>query len=444
MLLNKTHLKRTIVLALPIVIGQIGQLMLGVADNIMIGQVGAIPLAAASLSNALFNQLMVFGLGVTFALSPLVAASWEAGAEDDVRALQENSMLINLVLAALLMALIFFLKNILPHLDQDPAVVVLADPYLTILAFSLIPFLVFQTQRQFCDGLSYTRAAMYIMILANLVNIFFNWLLIYGNWGFPQMELNGAGVSTLLTRIFAAAAMMAYVRYSGRLRKFNIRFIGFSWHKQTASRLLKIGIPTGSQYFFEVGAFSGVAIIVGWLGAEALAAHQIALNLASISFMFAFGISSAAAIRVGSESGKGRNGDIRGAGFNAIYIGGAIMLINGLIFIFLRYELVGLYIDNRQVQELAAMLLIIAAMFQVFDGVQAVAVGVLRGLGDVKVPTLLNFIAYWLLSIPIGYFFAFGLGLGLSGVWYGFVTGLGSAAIMLTMRFHLKSKAGTP
>jgi MATE family, multidrug efflux pump len=434
------HLKKTTQLAIPLVIGQLGHMAMGVVDNLMIGHLGPVYLAAASISNAIFVQFMILGLGLSFALSALVATADQPGKEDECSSLLHHSLAINMVAAMLLLILMEASLFLLPYLGQEEEVVTLTAPYLGILAVSIIPMLFFQTYRQFSDGLSFAKPAMYIMLVANIVNIFFNWVLIFGNLGFPRLELIGAGISTFSNRVFAAVLMFLYVIFHKRFKKYNPRHFSFKYHKNLVIKILKIGIPSSMQAFLEVFAFTSVAFIVGWIGVNELAAHQIALTLASVTFMFALGISQAAAIRVGGEFGLGEKGDTLKAGFSAIVLSALVMAVNGLIFIVFRMELTSFFIDDFTVRDIAARLLIIAAIFQIFDGIQAVAVGTLRGIQDVKIPTVIVFIAYWVLGIPIGYLLGIEWGIGVDGVWYGFVAGLGSASVMLTWRFWRKAK----
>ncbi|KAA3617348.1 MAG: MATE family efflux transporter [Calditrichaeota bacterium] len=436
----KEHFRKTIQLAIPLVIGQLGHMALGVVDNLMIGQLGPVFLAAASLANAIFVQFMILGLGLTFALSALVAAANRPGNEEECSSLLHHSFAINMVASVLLLVVMEAAIGLLPYLGQEERIINLTAPYLRIIAISIIPMLFFQTYRQFSDGLTFVKPAMYIMLLANVVNVFLNWALIFGNLGFPRLELNGAGISTLGNRIFAGVAMFLYVIFNSKFKKFNPRYFRFKYHKELILKILRIGIPSSLQAFLEVFAFTGVAFIIGWIGAYELAAHQIALTLAAVTFMFALGISQASAIRVGIEFGKDQKRETLKAGFSAILLAILVMGVNGLIFVVFRHELVGFFVDDFSVREIAARLLIIAAIFQIFDGIQAVGVGVLRGIQDVKIPTFIVFIAYWILSIPIGYFLGITWDYSVDGVWAGFVSGLASAAVMLSWRFWKKTR----
>jgi len=420
------------------VIGQLGHMAMGVVDTVMIGRLGAVSLAAAALANALFTQFMIFGLGLSFALSPLIAQAKESRDKEKPHSLLHHSLMLNMLAGILLMGVILGAIRLLPYLGQQDDVVKETIPYLKTLAYSLVPVMFFQTWRQFSDGFSIVKPAMYIILIANIFNIFFNWLLIFGKWGFPQLDLLGAGISTFITRLFMSLAMFLFVVKARPFRIYKPLKILIQYRWQAMKEIMALGIPSAFQAFFELAAFSGVAIMIGWLGAKPLAAHQIALNMAAVTFMFALGISQASAIRVGGELGKGINGHPRKAGFAALLLGAGVMGANGLIFIIFRHTLVSWYIDDPVVQQLAAGLLIIAAIFQIFDGVQAVGVGILRGILDAKIPTIITFVAYWILSLPVGYVIGFKMGYGVNGVWIGFVSGLGSAAIMLTYRFYKK------
>ena len=281
---------------------------------------------------------------------------------------------------------------------------------------------------------------MVVTIIANFVNAFVNWILIFGNLGFPRLELDGAGIATSTSRIFMAVVLILYVNKSKRFKEFDLSMIVRKLEFTSIKKILRLGIPSGFQYFFEVGAFSSAVVMVGWLGAKSLAAHQIAINLASISFMAVTGISAAGGIRVGNAVGRGDVKETRRAGFSAILLGASVMFSAGITFVLFRKFLPSLYISDQEVISIASSLLIIAALFQLSDGTQAVGIGILRGLTDVKVPTAITFISYWIIGLPIGYLMGFVLNLGVQGVWIGLLIGLTASAILLTTRFNYKSK----
>lgn len=438
--LYKDHYKKNITLAVPVMLSQLGHVMVGVADSIMVGRLGTVPLAAVSLGNSIFAVILMFGIGMSFAVTPLVAA---ADGENNYRKsakVFKHGLYINLVTGAFLFLLTFAGAPILHLLNQPEEVVLMTIPYLGIIALSLIPFMIFQSFKQFAEGLSFTKNAMYITVGANLLNVGLNYVLIYGKLGFEPMGLIGAGWATFISRVIMAIIMALYVIKGSKYQRYlkGFRFKGFS--KKLVIRMVKLGFPTGMQFVFEVGAFSSAAIMIGWLGAQQLAAHQIAINLASISYMMATGISAAATVRVGNQLGKNDIPNLRLAGFTSFVMGIGFMSITGLIFILGKSFLPELYIKEEEVVSIASSLLVIAAFFQISDGIQVVALGALRGLEDVRVPTIIAVIAYWLIGLPFGYFLCFELELGARGIWFGLLTGLSMAAIMLSYRFNSLTK----
>jgi MATE family multidrug resistance protein len=434
------HFKRTLKLAYPVTIGQLGHVMFGVVDSMMVGRVGAEPLAAASLVNGLVFLVVVFGLGMTLAITPLVAIARGKNEFEQCGVILRQGLLINLVVSLLLSILIYIAADLIFFLNQTPVVARLAASYTKILSFSIVPFMLFQNYRQFIEGLQYTKPAMYVTLIANGVNVFGNWVFIYGNLGFAAYGLDGAGYSTLFTRIFMAASMISYVILSRKFKPFDPSLKFRTINRFIIRKLLNIGIPTGLQHMFEVGAFAFSAVMIGWLGSKPLAAHQIALSMASITFMFILGISAAGTIRVGNAVGRQDRVEVRISGFSAILLGAGIMAIFGSCFIIFRNVLPLLYINDPEVISLAASLLIVAAIFQISDGVQATGLGVLRGITDVKVPMIISFIAYWILGFPIGYLLGFTFNLGAVGIWIGLLIGLTVAAIFFTLRFYLKTR----
>ena len=434
---HSSHLKKNFLLAYPVMLSQFGHIMVGVADSIMVGQLGAVPLAAASLGNVIFHLLMSFGIGVSYAITPLVSSAESSGKKGRISDLLRHATVINGSGGIFLFLLVFTGGNILHYMNQPEEVAGLAIPYLNIITFSLVPLMFFQTYRQFAEGLAFTKRAMVIVIISNLINIGLNYILIFGKLGIPALGLNGAGWATLIAR-FIMAFWMGWYIYTGKpFTAFRAGFnLALDYSVKIFRRLLKIGLPTGLQFIFEVGAFGFAAIMVGWFGAEELAAHQIAINLAAISYMTASGLSAAATIRVSNQRGRGDIPNLRRASF---WIFGMVIMFMGfaaLIFIIGRDFLPTLYIDNGSVQRQAASLIIIAGLFQLSDGLQVVALGALRGLEDVRIPTLLTFIAYWVLALPTGYVLGFTAGFGPEGIWYGLLIGLTVVAFALIWRFN--------
>ena len=428
----KEHLRKNIVLSLPVIIGQLGHIMVGVADSVMVGRLGVIPLAAATFAGTIYHILMLFGIGVSYAITPKVAATDSAN-KTKLQQFLQNGFFMNMGLGLILFGLGYVSSYFLGYFGQEEPVAEAARPYLIIMCGSLFPLMIYQTFRQYAEGLSDTFSPMVVSVFANLLNVGLNYLLIYGKLGAPELGLNGAGIATLLARVVMFLVMIWWIRK--KISGFEWRY---SWNG--IKELLRIGLPSGLQYVFEVGAFATAAIMVGWISAEALAAHNIALNLAAISYMAATGLAAASTIRIGNQMGLKDRRNLRIAGFSSFGLVTVFMAACGLTFILLRHALPALYIDDITVRTTAASLLIIAAAFQISDGLQAVGLGVLRGLTDVKVPTIVTFVAYWLIAIPIGYWFAFHGGFGVQGVWYGLSIGLTISGILHIWRFNRLSK----
>ncbi len=421
-------------------LGQLGHVMVGLVDNLMIGRLGAAPLAAVSLGNAMVFIAMSMGIGFSFAITPLIAEA--DGAEDleGGRSYFHHGLILSTINGLLLFLLLLVAKPVLYYMDQPQEVVELAIPYLNIVALSMLPLMAFQAFKQFADGLSQTRYAMYATILANVVNVVFNYLLIYGIWIFPRLELEGAAWGTLISRFF----MLWFVWEILRRKKKFIEY--FKWSKKEMikwsifKRLLSLGLPTALQMLFEVAIFTATVFLAGNLGTNPQAANQIALNLASMTFMIAVGLGVTATIRVGNQVGLKAYRELRRISFSIFFLVFLIMAVFALLFILLKDILPGFYIDNFEVVSLAAQLLIIAAIFQLSDGMQVVILGALRGLQDVKIPTLICFIAYWIIGFPVSYYFGQEDKMGSMGIWLGLLAGLTSSAILLYFRFNYLSR----
>ena len=436
----KKHIRETFILAYPVIIGQLGFIMMGVVDSVMVGEIGAAPLAGASLGNSFFFLIFIIGLGVAMSVTPLIAILVGAERFSECGIYFRQSLIVNMSLGLILMVIIVFCSDLFEFFNQPPEVATQASSYAKIIALSILPAMLFHTYKQFIEGFSIMKPAMIIAIVANIVNAFTNWVFIYGNLDMPALGLDGAGWATFSSRVFMAFAIALYVMNKEFFKKYDVNFHFRNVNFKVIKKILQIGLPSGFQYFFEVGAFSFAVIMIGWLGTNPLAAHQIAINLASITFMSVLGISAAGGIRVGNEVGKKDISEVRRAGFTAIIMGASVMFICGIIFITFNKFLPTLYIDDAAVVKIASSLLIIAAIFQVSDGTQGVGIGVLRGLMDVKIPTLITFVAYWVIALPIGYVLGFIFDFGVQGVWVGLLLGLTASATMLTIRFNIKSK----
>ncbi len=439
----KDDIKKTIHLSLPMIVGQIGQLSMSLADNIMVGRVGTDSLAAAAIGNALFTLVMVLGFGISMAVTPLTAMAAGAGRDRDCGVVLRQGLIVNLLSGVFLCGLTFAGAESIRFMNQPQTIVAPAILYMQVLGFSMLPLMLFQSFRQFAEGVSFLKPAMVITLLANLVNIVVNWVFIYGNLGAPALGLTGAGIATFSSRTFMALVLMWVIMTAPTLKRYDPSLRYRKIDVSIMKKLLKIGIPCAFQYFFEVSAFAASSVMVGWMGTQALAAHQIALNLASISFMVAMGISAAGTIRVSDAVGRGSTGDIRAAGFSATLLCAGFMASAGLVFVLFRYYLPTFYVSDSEVIEMSATLLVIVAFFQISDGTQAVGLGILRGITDMKIPTLINLAAYWVIGLPSSYVLAFHFGLGIYGIWYGLLISLTASALLMMLRFHVKTKEKT-
>ncbi len=435
----KQHFSRNFLLAYPVVLSQLGHIMVSVFDSLMVGQIGTIPLAAASLGNSIFMMTMVFGMGISYSITPLIAAADGRKNYTRISLLLLNGLVSNVLLGIFLFIIGYIFSPYITYLNQPQEVVTMAIPYINILFFSMVPLMIFQAFRQFAEGLSFTKQAMYISIVANSLNIVLNYIFIWGKLGLPAMGLLGAGWATFISRVVMALMMGAFVLYNKRFAIFRrfmrLRHLSFI-HMY---RIYRLGLPISGQMLFEMGAFGFSAIMIGWLGAKQLAAHQIAINVASVTYMMASGIAAAATIRVGNQKGLGNYHDMRMAGYTSFTMGTLFMIGSGLLMVAGNRIIPMLYIDDPEVIHMAAGLLVIAALFQISDGVQVVGLGALRGLEDVRIPSLISLLAYWVVGLPVGYLLCFKAGFGVSGIWTGLLVGLSVAAVLLFLRFKTLS-----
>jgi MATE family multidrug resistance protein len=441
----KSYLKefpKNFTLALPIMIGQIGHVLVGLADNVMIGQLGAAPLAAVSLGNTLVFFALFIGIGFSFAITPLVA---EADGENNFtrgRKVFQNGLVMCSINGLLLFTLIYFIKPVLslPILDQPDEVVELAFPYLNIVAFSLIPLMIFQGFKQFADGLSLTKYAMYATLIANVLNIVLNYFLIYGVWVFPRLEVEGAAIATLISRIVMVVLIVFILKSRPRLKPYFSKLIQ-KIDRLIFKKLLSLGFPTALQMLFEGGIFTASVLLAGSLGTNAQAANQIALNLASMTFMVGVGLGVTATIRVANQKGKKQFEHMKFIAHSIFFQILLIEIVFAVLFIIFKTILPGIYINDQTVIIMASNLLIIAALFQISDGLQVGILGALRGLQDVNIPTVICFIAYWCIGFPISFYYGHPDRLGGNGIWLGLFAGLTASAIMLYIRFYKVSHA---
>ncbi|WP_295796166.1 MATE family efflux transporter [Mucilaginibacter sp.] len=438
----KPHYRTNLVLALPVVISQVGHTLVQFADSVIIGHfAGTISLAAVALGSNIFIIVMVIGLGISYGSTPLIAQLNGRNDYDECGKLLSNSLLINLITGILLFtATALSSAFLLQHLHQTPEVVRQAKPFLMLLGLSVIPMLIFNTFKQFAEGLGFTKQAMLISVWGNVLNIILGVIFVKGLFGVHPMGVKGVGYSTLIDRSIMAIAMSLYIFKSTRFKTYLNSFSIIRVSRKRCMQILRIGAPVALQYAFEISAFSGAGILIGTIGYHQQAAHQIALNMAGITYMMASGLSAAAAIKSGNYFGVKDHRTLRDSAISNYHIVIAFMFVTAFIFTLGNHILPWMYTTDKVVIDIAAQLLIIAALFQLFDGTQVVGLGILRGMGDVNVPTAITFIAYWVVGLPVGYLLGMPLHLGVNGIWFGLVLGLAVSAILLFLRFQFISK----
>ncbi|MCC9043029.1 MATE family efflux transporter [Myroides sp. M-43] len=432
-------------LAYPIILAMLGHTVVGVIDNILVGKIGATELAAASLANSFVFIGISLGVGFSTALTPLVAHSDAAKDVNEGRSVFVNGLFLCTTVGLILFALIYFCKPLLIYMGQPEEVVTLARPFLDIVALSLIPLVMYQAYKQFADGKSKTKNAMYATLITNITNLVLSYSLIHGVWLFPKMGMLGAAYGTLIARI----VMLIYMHFALHKQDIFKPFmsdIKFSEVKKAMiTRITKIGIPSGMMSFFEVALFVGAVWLSGMIGTEAQAANQIALSMSSMTFMFASGLSVAAMIRVGNQRGLKDYVQLRVVARSIILMAILIYTVFALLFVLFHNYIPMLFLDNKNIEsavmnqeviKLAGKLLLVAAVFQISDCIQVVTLGALRGLQDVNMPMIITFVSYWIVGFPVSIYLGLYTSVGAAGIWIGLLAGLTMAAVCLYWRFH--------
>lgn len=426
-------------------LGMLGHTFVSFIDNIMVGQLGTAELAAVSLGNSFMFIAMSLGIGFSTAITPLIA---EADSSDNLiqaRSAYKHGLFLCTVLGIVLFLGIYFSKPLMYLMNQPDEVVKLAIPYLDLVAFSLIPLIIFQAIKQFSDGMSMTKYPMYATLIANVVNVFLNYLLIFGKFGFPELGIVGAAYGTLASRIIMVVYLWLLLRFKERSARIVKQIKFFVLDMLMIRKTIKLGSLSAMQMFFEVAIFTAAIWLSGLLGKNPQAANQIALNLSSMTFMVAMGLSVASMIRVGNQKGLQNFKELRRIAFSIFLLGFIFAVIFGIFFFIFHNQLPKLYvdlndeinrIDNLDVIEIASKLLIVSAFFQITDSLQVIVLGALRGLQDVKIPTILTFVSYWLVGFPVSYYLGKEDMFGSFGIWLGLLAGLSTAAILLFIRFN--------
>jgi MATE family multidrug resistance protein len=431
-------------LAYPVILGMLGHTLIGIVDNYMVGNLGSTELAAVSLGNSFIFLALAIGMGFSTAITPLIAEADAEKNDKKIRTTFHHGLLLCTILGVSLFILTVLSKQLMYFMDQPQAVVALAAPYIDWVAFSLIPVVIYQGYKQFADGLSLTKYSMYAIILANVVHVIFNYVLIYGFWIFPKLGVIGAALGTVISRIMMVVFMHYLMKHNAIMKQYFKNFTFKEIKKSILKKIIDLGFPSAMQMLFEVTLFTAAIWLSGSLGKNSQAANQIALILASSTFMVAMGMNVTAMIRV--SHAKGMN-DYK----NLIIVARSIFLLavmleaffafifvvfhNYLPHLFLNMSDPAQVIDNKEIIMVTSKLLLIAAIFQISDGIQVVVLGALRGLQDVKIPMYITFVAYWVIGFPISFYLGKYTDLKAVGVWIGLLAGLTAAALFLYIRF---------
>jgi len=432
-------------LAYPVILGMVGHTLIQIVDKLMVGRLGSAELAAVSLGNSFIFIAMSIGIGFSTAITPIVAEGDAAKDDNQVRSAFHHGLILCSILGVSMFTIVYFSKPLMHFMGQPKEVIALAAPYLDWVAFSLIPMIIYQGYKQFADGLSLTKYSMYAIVLANIVHVPVNYVLIYGIWIFPKMGIVGAAMGTVISRIIMVVVMHLMLSRRKEIEKF---FHGFSFaefDRKVVRKIIAIGGPSSMQMLFEVALFTASVWLCGNLGTSSQAANEIALTLATFTYMFAMGFSVTAMIRVSNQRGLNDFRKLNVVARSVFLITIIIETFFALVFIAFHDFLPQFFLetekglqahDNLEVVAIASKLLIIAALFQLFDGIQAVVLGALRGIQDVKIPMYITFVAYWIFGFPISFYLGQYTNLGAFGVWIGLLAGLGAAAIFLYLRFN--------
>ena len=435
----RPELAALVALAVPVVLSELGWMAEGIVDTIMVGKLGPAAIGAVALGNAVCNTPSLFGIGLLLGLDTLVARAYGRKDHDECHRWLAQGVYLACIAAPPLMLLVFLASFGFAHFGINPVVAAPAAAYLRILNWGTLPLLLYGGTRRYLQGVGDVRVINLTFVIANLLNWFGNWVLIYGKLGMPALGVNGSAISTLISRVFMAAALLGFAWRYERKRGHPLfrRWAGPSLKR--LKRLVKLGAPAAGQILLEVGAWNLVTLSAGWLTPVALATHQIVLNYASLTFMVPLGVASAAAVSVGHAVGAGDTGRARRAGWLALGLGVAFMLLAAVVFVAAPGPLIALYTRDPQVMAVGRSLLGLAAIFQIFDGIQGVSTGALRGLGETRVPMLANLIGYWFLGLPLGLTLCFVFHWGIYGLWIGLLAALIVIATTLLMRWNRDS-----
>jgi MATE family, multidrug efflux pump len=432
----RVEVRDTLRLAIPVVVTHLGYMAMTTVDTIMVGRLGAVPLSVAALGHGLSMTPLLIAMGFLMGLDPVVAQAFGAGRKRDCGRAMRHGMLLALFLTVPVTLVLLQSEHLFQLFRQSPELWAPAAGFVDAINWGIFPFLGYTALRQFLQGIGVVKPGMYIVLAANVLNFFANWILVFGNFGAPALGASGAAWATTISRWAMFFGLAAYVFGKRWMREYAVAAPRGPVDWQLVRRLVRLGGPVGMQLGMEIGIFAGALMLMGWFGTVPLAAHQIAINLCSVSFMVPLGFSATAAIRVGQALGRDDVPGARRAALAAYACGLAFMSCSALTFAFFAETLVRVYTADTAVVLLGAQLLLVGAVFQLFDGGQTIGIGALRGAADTRVPMFVTIVAYWGLGLPIGYLSAFHLGAGPRGLWYGLTAGLATVALTLAYRFY--------
>ena len=439
----KNEYGATLRLAVPIILSQVGQIITQLADNIMVGRLGPLPLAAVSFGGTVFFILFISCMGMTLGITPIVGEAYAQGRHRDASAYLRNAIALYCSIGLMIFGVQMGIIPLLDKMGQPTEVVQLAIPYYKYVVWSILPFMLFAAFKQFLEGIGNTTISMIIVVFSNLLNVLLNYLFIYGKWGAPEMGAAGAGLATFISRLITPFLIIGYCIIHRRVRRYlnMLQRTRFMWKK--VKELLKVGFPICVQMSLEGWTFAFTSIMMGWISTVAIASNQIAITLCNMGFLSLLGINSATTIRVSHAYGAGDYDAIRRIGASSYRIGLVWNTFTAFTFVMLRHLLPQAFTDSEEVIAMTANILLVAALFQYSDGMQCIGMGLLRGMQDVKITMKIAFVSYLLINIPVGYMLGFTLGFGEIGVWFGYIFGLSTAAFLLRRRFYKNLEAAT-
>lgn len=436
----QTHYKETLSLAFPIILSYMGVMVTSIVDTVMVGELGTVSIAGVALGNSLMILPLLLAIGIPLGLTPIVSKARGAKNFGKIQAAFSHGVILHAVAGTLMVGLALLIQPVFWHFGQPEDVMQEAMPYYTIVCLSILPYTIYLTFKQFTEGLAFTVFGMVISLVGNAINILLNYLLIFGHWGFPELGVEGAAIATLASRIVMVAMAIIWMVLRKRLRGYVSNFNNVKWSWQEIAEQFKLGFPMALQNVLEVGAFVTGALIIGWYGASQLAAHHVSIQVIALTYRMASGIGSATTVRVSHAIGEKKFREMRRAGLAGLYLTLGFMTCMMILVLLLCKYIHAWFVDDPVVVDLGGELLLIAAFFQLVDGIQVVALHALRGMEDVNVPTILGFISYWIIMLPMSWFLGDFLGYEVHGVWVGYLIGLTVAAVVLLWRFNVVSK----